>query len=111
MVRLSNVYGIGMPAETFLGQVLREGEATGGVVFRQSAASAKDYVSIAAVVRLLPAIAAAGGHAHLQSSPPGSNTSHAAIADLLRDIAGWRIGFAADAPTVLASADRHGAAR
>ena len=37
------------------------GEATGDVVFRQSAASAKDYVSVAAVVRLLPAIAAGGG--------------------------------------------------
>ena len=30
----------------------------------------------------------------------GSNTSHAAIARRLRDIAGWRIGFAPDAPTV-----------
>ena len=66
VVRLSNVYGIGMPAETFLGQVLREGRATGGVVFRQSPASAKDYVSIAAVVRLLPAIAATRPAADLQ---------------------------------------------
>ena len=60
VVRLSNVYGIDMSADTFLGQVLREGGATGGVEFRQGPASAKDYVNVAAVVRLLPAIATRG---------------------------------------------------
>ena len=99
VVRLSNVYGIAIPAETFLGQVLREGHATGGVTFHQSPASAKDYVSVAAVVRLLPAIAMAGRH-RLYNVAAGANTSHAAIAYCLRDIAGWRTGFAPDAPTV-----------
>jgi nucleoside-diphosphate-sugar epimerase len=99
VVRLSNVYGIGMPPETFLGQVLREGSATGSVVFRESAASANDYVSVAAVVRLLPAIAATGRH-RIYNVAAGSNTSHAAIACCLHDIAAWRIGFAPDAPTL-----------
>ncbi len=99
VVRLSNVYGIGMPTETFLGQVLREGSATGNVVLREAAASAKDYVSVAAVVRLLPAIAAVGGY-RTYNLAAGSNTSHAVIAGCLRNIAGWRIGFAPDAPTV-----------
>ena len=40
--------------------------ATGSVVLREAAASAKDYVSVAAVVRLLPAIAAGGGYRTLQ---------------------------------------------
>ena len=44
VVRLSNVYGIGMPAQTFLGQVLREGSATGNVLLREAAESAKDYL-------------------------------------------------------------------
>lgn len=99
VVRLSNVYGIGMPPETFLGQVLREGRETGGVVFRQSPASAKDYVSVAAAVRMLPAIATAGRQ-RTYNVASGGNTSHAAIGYYLRDIAGWHTGFAPDAPTV-----------
>jgi nucleoside-diphosphate-sugar epimerase len=99
VVRLSNVYGIGMPAEAFLGQVLREGSATGNVVLRESAASAKDYVSVAAVVRLLPAISTAGGH-RIYNLAAGSNTSHAVIASCIYDIAGWRIGVTPAAPTV-----------
>jgi nucleoside-diphosphate-sugar epimerase len=99
VVRLSNVYGIGMPAQTFLGQVLREGSATGNVLLREAAESAKDYVSVAAVVRLLPAIATAGGY-RTYNLAAGRNTSHAAIARCLRNIAAWRIGFTPDAPTV-----------
>ena len=99
VVRLSNVYGFGMPTETFLGQVLREGSATAEVVLREAAASAKDYVSLAAVVRLLPAIATAGAH-RTYNLAAGSNTSHAAIAGCLREVAGWRVDFAPDAPTV-----------
>jgi nucleoside-diphosphate-sugar epimerase len=99
VVRLSNVYGIGVPAETFLGQLLREGRATGCVVFHQSPASAKDYVSTTAVVRLLPAIAATGKQ-RIYNVAAGSNTSHAAIAYCLRDVTGWHTSFAPDAPTV-----------
>ena len=99
VARLSNVYGAGMPAGTFLGQVLREGSTSGRVVFRQGPASAKDYVSIAAVVRMLPAIAAAGRH-RLYNVAAGRNTSHAAVAELLRNTAGWRTRFAPDGPTV-----------
>ena len=99
VARLSNVYGIGMPEETFLGQVLREGSATGNVVLREAAVSAKDYVSVAAVVQLLTAIATGGGY-RTYNLAAGSNTSHAAIACRLHDIAGWHIGFTPDAPAV-----------
>lgn len=99
VARLSNVYGLGMPAETFLGQVLREGQETGCVTFRQSPSSGKDYVSLATVVRLLPAITVAGVH-RLYNVAAGGNTSHAEVAHALRDIAGWRTRFALDAPTV-----------
>ena len=100
VARLSNVYGIGMPAADVPGT----GAARGAVppatcCSARAAESAKDYVSVAAVVRLLPAIATAGGH-RIYNLAAGSNTSHAAIARCLRDIAGWRIGFAPDAPTV-----------
>ena len=100
VARLSNVYGASMSAGTFLGQVLREGEATGGVVFHQSAASAKDYVNIAALVRLLPDIAVKG-RSRLYNVASGRNTSHGIIAERLQQIAGWRTSFASGAPTVL----------
>jgi nucleoside-diphosphate-sugar epimerase len=99
VVRLSNVYGGDMPADTFLGQLLREGSAAGTVRFRQSADSAKDYVSLAQVTRLLPAIATGGGH-RLYNLAAAVNTSHAAIAVALHRRFGWHMAFDAGAPTV-----------
>jgi hypothetical protein len=79
--------------------VLREGHATGRVVFREGPGSAKDYISASAVVRLLPAIVTSG-RARIYNVASGSNTSHGAIADCLCSSAGWRAIFAPDAPTV-----------
>ncbi len=46
VARLSNVYGAGMPAETFLGQVLAEGMTNGSVVFLpEPMVRRKDYIS------------------------------------------------------------------
>lgn len=98
VVRLSNVYASPPPADTFLGQVLAEGRATGAVRFGQSPHSAKDYVSLAEVTRLLPAIATAGRH-RLYNLAAGRNTTHAAIANTLRRQCGWQVRFAPDAPT------------
>jgi nucleoside-diphosphate-sugar epimerase len=99
VVRLSNVYGGAMPNDTFLGQLLREGRGTGAVHFRQSAKSTKDYVSLAEVTRLLPAIATGGRH-RLYNLAAGVNTSHAAIAVVLRRHFGWHVDFAPGAPAV-----------
>ncbi len=99
VARLSNVYGFGMSEETFLGQVLSEGQRTGKVVFGQAPASTKDYVSLAVVVRLLPEIATTGKH-RLYNVAAGKNTSHARIANRLRDLTGWHTSFVADAPIV-----------
>ena len=106
VVRLSNVYGGAMPDDTFLGQLLREGRGTGAVRFRQSAKSSKDYVSLAEVTRLLPAIAAGGRH-RLYNLAAGVNTSHAAIAVVLRRRFGWHVDFAPGAPHRALPADRH----
>jgi nucleoside-diphosphate-sugar epimerase len=99
VVRVSNVYGITMPTQTFLGQVLHEGRATGEVLFQQGAASAKDYISVATVVRMLPAVAVRGRQ-RIYNLASGSNTSHATIANRLHEIAGWRTSFQANAPTL-----------
>ncbi len=99
VVRLSNVYGVGMPTETFLGQVLHEGSETGAVTLHNGPASAKDYVSLTAVVRLLPAIAVQA-RARVYNLAAGCNTSHGTIAALLHELAGWTITFAPAAPTI-----------
>jgi len=99
VVRLSNAYGGVMPNDTFLGQLLREGRGTGTVRFRQSAKSTKDYVSLAQVTRLLPAIASGGRH-RLYNLAAGVNTSHAAIAVALRRHFGWHVDFVPGAPAV-----------
>jgi len=99
VARLSNVYGIDMPAATFLGGVLHQGYATGKVTFHEGATSARDYVSVAAVARLLPAIARTGRH-RLYNVAAGTNTDHASIALRLVDIADWRTSFVLSAPTI-----------
>jgi nucleoside-diphosphate-sugar epimerase len=99
VARLSNVYGIDMPAAAFLAGVLHQGRLTGKVRFDQSPETARDYVSVAAVARLLPVIGATGRH-RLYNVAAGRNTCHAAIALRLHEIAGWQSLFASDAPTV-----------
>lgn len=96
VVRLSNVYGPGAD-DTFLGQVLAEGRATGAVRFRQAPASEKDYVALDTVVTALPLIAAQGRH-RLYNLASGQNTSHATVAAILRRVTGWTTWFAPDAP-------------
>jgi nucleoside-diphosphate-sugar epimerase len=99
IVRLSNVYGIDMPVATFLGGVLHQGQLSGKVLFHESSTSARDYVSVAAVARLLPAITSNGRH-RLYNVAAGTNIDHASIARRLNDIAGWQTSFVFNAPTV-----------
>ena len=99
VARLSNVYGPGMGAENFLGQLLEEGAATGRVELRQSAESTKDYVSLAEVLRVLPLIAATGQH-RIYNVASGRNFPHSEIAAGLSSHFGWDCRFAAGAPTV-----------
>ena len=99
VVRLSNIYGPGMDTGTFLGQVLHEGTTTGRVQFRQSPDSAKDYINLAELTRLLPSIATTGSQ-RLYNVAAGANTAHATIAAGLSRHFGWRCTFAAGAPTV-----------
>jgi nucleoside-diphosphate-sugar epimerase len=99
VARLSNVFGPAPAPDTFLGQVLAEGAATGRVLFRQAAGSEKDYISLDSVIRLLPAITRSGAR-RLYNVASGINTSHGTIADLLSKYRGWHTAFAPDAPVV-----------
>ena len=88
--RLSNVYGPGMGTDSFLGQVLAEGAATGGVTLRQNLRSAKDYVALTDVVPALHAIAERG-QARLYNVASGANITHDQIAGVLTRSFGWSI--------------------
>jgi len=99
VARVSNIHGPAPPPDTFLGALLQEGCHNGVVQFRQSPRSCKDYISLADVTRLLPLIATHGQH-RIYNVASGINTSHAAIALMLRRRAGWHVAFAPNAPTV-----------
>ena len=79
VVRLSNVVGPGQPVSTFVGALLEEARAGGVVTIQQPADTAKDYVTLADVVRLLPLIAQRGQQ-RLYNLGRGRNTSHAEVA-------------------------------
>ena len=96
VARLANVYGPGMGADSFLGQILAEGAATGRVVLGQSLRSAKDYVALADVLAALPDIAERGA-ARLYNVASGTNTTHDAIAAALAACTGWRFTVREDA--------------
>lgn len=93
VVRLSNVVGRGQPASTFLGALLAEAHAGGVVTIQQPADTAKNYVPLADVARLLPLIAERGQQ-RLYNLGSGHNTSHAEVAAWL-ERQGARICFSA----------------
>ncbi|MBI1771922.1 MAG: SDR family oxidoreductase [Burkholderiales bacterium] len=82
VVRLSNVYGQGMPEQNFLADILNIAAKTKKVIFRSSPDSEKDYISIADVVRFLPIIATQG-EIGIYNLARGQNTTHASLAALL----------------------------
>ena len=91
VARLSNVYGPGMGADCFLGQVLAEGRTTGAVTLRQGLLSCKDYIAIDDVTALLRRIAS-DGRERLYNVASGSNTTHDSIAAVLTRSLGWHVG-------------------
>ena len=96
VVRLSNVFGCGMPQQSFISQVLKEASVIGRVHFLTAPESEKDYVSVDDVVRWLPKIALHGSYS-IYNVASGKNTSNADIAVLLEQ-KGILVSFAADAP-------------
>ena len=92
VVRLSNVVGPGQPGSTFVGALLAEGCASGEVTIQQPADTAKNYVALADVVRLLPLIEERGQQ-RLYNLGSALNTSHAEVAAWL-ERQGTRVRFA-----------------
>ena len=94
VVRLSNVLGPGQPPSTFVGALLEEARNSGVVTIQQPADTAKDYVALMDVVRLLPVIAERG-HQRLYNLGSGQNVTHAEVAAWL-ERQGVSVRFAAN---------------
>ena len=95
IARLSNVFGIGMSNNNFIGQILKSAVDTGHVDFLTTPESAKDYVSITDVTQWLPKIALSGKH-RIYNIAHGLNTSNIEIARFLEQ-KGFSVHFAKDA--------------
>lgn len=103
VARLSNVFGPGMggksgAAGSFLASVLHDAVEKRFVEFQTSLASAKDYISVADVVRALERIALAGEE-RLYNVASGRNVTHKEIAEALRRVCGTTVVARPGAPT------------
>jgi nucleoside-diphosphate-sugar epimerase len=96
VVRLSNVVGSRPSRDSFLEMVLEEAFRTGRVVLRSTPDSAKDYVALDDVVRLLPHLAE---HAtkSIYNIASGVQTDHLSLAGHLQKILNIPTEFAPDA--------------
>ncbi|WP_043692824.1 SDR family oxidoreductase [Luteibacter sp. 9133] len=78
VVRLSNVIGRDFSSRNFVFDVMREAWEERRVMLRSAPDSAKDYILVEDVVRMLPLIAA-GGTYSCYNLASGVNLSHAAV--------------------------------
>ena len=96
IARLSNVYGEGMSEGSFLGSVMTSLRRGKSVVIDDHPDSAKDYISIRDVTRLLPAISTSGKH-RLYNVASGHASSNRQIADTLA-ASGHTVSFSGKTP-------------
>ena len=103
IARLSNVYGRDFSSENFLSSVIREAVHNNKVVLHTTPISAKDYVDISDVVRLLPQIALSGRH-RIYNLASGVNTANEALLEVIQRVTGSSVELAEGAATVIFSA-------
>ena len=99
VARLSNVVSAEKAGNNFLDQIIHSVLRNGNVTINQAADSAKDYISIDDVVRLLLDISTSGQQ-RLYNIASGQNTSHGAIAEILRETLKVRVEFLPSSPCI-----------
>jgi nucleoside-diphosphate-sugar epimerase len=99
VVRLSNVYGAGMPRLNFLGSVIADALEHGHVALRTTRDSTKDYVALEDVLGLLPRIATEGRQ-RIYNLAAGHNVANGEIMDALVRLTGCRVSLTADAARI-----------
>lgn len=97
IVRLSNVYGNGMDSHAFLASLVDEAVGRSRVVLQTSGDSAKDYVWVGDVVRMLPKVALGGRH-RIYNVASGVNISTHEITTRLRELTGCEVESAPNTP-------------
>ena len=98
VVRLSNVYGYGSEQHNFLASIVTDALTTGEIVLQTSFDSAKDYVSVTDVVRLLPRIAAEARQ-RIYNVASGVNVTNGEITSAIARLTGCRVSVRPDAET------------
>jgi nucleoside-diphosphate-sugar epimerase len=97
VVRLSNVVGVAeSPSANFIDEIVRDA-LDGRVVMRSAPESAKDYILIDDVVRLLPTIATQGTQP-IYNLASGRNLRNVQWTDLLREKTGCEVIYEHEAP-------------
>jgi nucleoside-diphosphate-sugar epimerase len=99
VARLSNVLGPGDRSENFVASVLRDARRTGQVTFASSPRSAKDYIDIDDVCRLLVEIAQHGKQ-QIYNVASGTAVDNRTIAALIEKQTRADVLFLPDAPTI-----------
>ncbi|MEL7543741.1 MAG: SDR family oxidoreductase, partial [Pseudomonadota bacterium] len=97
-VRLSNVIGEDTGSSNFVYDITREALA-GRIDLRSALDSAKDYIGVADVAKLLPKIAMQNVHA-LYNVASGVKVSHRQIVEALRGLTGCEVVVADGVPTL-----------
>lgn len=87
VVRLSNVVGGNLDSDNFIYAVLRQALATGIIELHSSLDSAKDYISLSDVTRMLELIACSG-RAQCYNLASGQQTSHDEIVQKIVHLTG-----------------------
>lgn len=98
VARLSNVYGPDWTSDNFLSSVIRSAVDDGSVVFRSAPASARDYIAVEDVVRLLPEISL-HGRERVYNVASGEPVTNAQLAATLQ-ASGCAVSFEESAPAV-----------
>jgi nucleoside-diphosphate-sugar epimerase len=98
VARLSNVYGAGQDARTFLGSILKAVAGAGEIAIDETPDSCKDYVSVDDLVPVMESVATRGRR-RLYNLASGHSTTHGALAGKLTELTGRAISFTGSAGT------------
>lgn len=100
VVRLSNVVGGDLNSDNFIYALLREALATGAIQLNSSLDSAKDYIALADVIRMLEQIAI-HGQARCYNLAGGRQITNGEVAGTIAKLTGAKVSVSDHAPHIL----------
>ncbi len=100
IVRLSNVYGEDSSSDNFISSIIRDALEKKKIIFHTSPDSAKDYISIKDIVRMLLKISL-NGRQTIYNLAQGANTENAEIARIIQAETGCVVEFDQNAEKII----------